>query len=88
MLFSTLLQQYYDWDAKVVRTKYVPWFLFGQENRYEYTTELIQDFQQGQHPCSSSNQLMFFLQTRLSNLSILLMKFHILLLFLPHCLNP
>ncbi|XP_069975901.1 uncharacterized protein [Penaeus vannamei] len=47
--FTTVLShtQYYDWDAKVVRTKYVPWFLFGQENRYEYTTELIQDFQQG-----------------------------------------
>lgn len=48
-IFSTiLLQQYYDWDAKVVRTKYVPWFIFGEENKYEYTTELIQDFQQGQ----------------------------------------
>ncbi|XP_063615153.1 uncharacterized protein LOC134788207, partial [Penaeus indicus] len=47
--FTTVIShsQYYDWDAKVVRTKYVPWFIFGEENKYEYTTELIQDFQQG-----------------------------------------
>ncbi|KAK3853277.1 hypothetical protein Pcinc_040176 [Petrolisthes cinctipes] len=41
------LKEYYDWNAKVVATDFTPWYLVGQEYRFELETRRIQDFNQG-----------------------------------------
>lgn len=38
---------YYDWDSKISMIDFVPWYIFGQEYRYELETRRIQDFTQG-----------------------------------------
>ncbi|XP_053639201.2 uncharacterized protein [Cherax quadricarinatus] len=39
--------EFYDWNAKIVMTEYVPWYIFGEVYRYEFETQRIQDFNQG-----------------------------------------
>lgn len=38
---------YYDWDSKIVMQDYVPWYVLGQEYRYELETKQVQEFNQG-----------------------------------------
>lgn len=43
------LQGYYDWTSKISMSDFVPWYIVGQEYRYEFETRRIQDFDQGKH---------------------------------------
>ncbi|XP_063844545.1 uncharacterized protein LOC135091116 [Scylla paramamosain] len=38
---------YYDWESKIVTLDYVPWYILGQEYRYELETKEVQEFNQG-----------------------------------------
>ncbi|XP_071525809.1 uncharacterized protein [Panulirus ornatus] len=39
--------EHYDWESQIVATDFIPWFIIGQLNRYNYELRRVQDFNQG-----------------------------------------
>ncbi|KAG7159618.1 hypothetical protein Hamer_G004291 [Homarus americanus] len=46
--FTSIITQSesYDWEAKIALADYIPWYIFGDEYRYDHLTRRIQDFNQ------------------------------------------